>query len=85
MVVNGDWQRVVQWVSRSRWSIGRMVVLGLRGGMGGHNGERKKFTTKCIPCKTKCVKTMFFCSFILFFKLKTRSLGTQPPTLNEKF
>jgi len=26
-----------------------------------HNGERKKFTLKCIPGKTKCVRPYFFC------------------------
>ena len=53
-VVNGVWQKVVQWMLRKQ--MVQRVDGHLRGrwGGGGCNGEKKKFALKCISGKRKC-------------------------------
>ena len=51
-VVNGVWQKVVQWMLRKQ--MVQRVDGRLRGRLGGNNGEKKKFALKCISGKRKC-------------------------------
>ena len=51
-VVNGVWQKVVQWMLRKQ--MVQRVDGRLRGRWGGNNGEKKKFALKCISGKRKC-------------------------------
>ena len=51
-VVNGVWQKVVQWMLRKQ--MVQRVDGRLRGRWGGNNGEEKKFALKCISGKRKC-------------------------------
>ena len=54
-VVNGVWQKVVQWMLRKQM-VQRVDgrLRGRWGGWGGNNGEKKKFALKCISGKRKC-------------------------------